>query len=333
MNLRVIQVGVGGFGRGWLNVLKNAEDVRPVALVDVNEEALRKAAETLQLSPSQCFTDYGRALREVDADAVVNVTPPPAHREVALKAFQRKLHVLTEKPLADSMASAKEMVAAAERAGRILMVSQNYRYRRWARTLMRIVAEKQIGAVNACSVRFAKAPAFTGSFRLQMEYPLLVDMSVHHFDLMRAILGQDPVDIYVRSWNPPWSWFKHDARCLAIIGMAGGTNVVYDASWVTRGPETSWDGKWRIEGSKGTAELRGDKVILCKDAKTEEAVELAHLPAENQDYSILELKRAIETKTAPETSGAQNLPTLAMIFAALDSASAGQPRKIARYLA
>ena len=333
MNLRVIQVGVGGFGRGWLNVLKNAEGVQIAALVDVNEEALRKAAELLQFSPSRCFTDYGRALREVDADAVLCVTPPAFHKEIALKAFERKLHILTEKPLADSMASGKEMVAAAQAAGRLLLVSQNYRFRRWARTMARIVAEKQIGDMSSCAVRFAKAPAFTGSFRLQMEFPLIVDMSVHHFDLMRAVLGCDPVDIFVRSWNPAWSWFKHDARCAAIIGMSGGVNVIYDASWVTRGIETSWDGDWRVVGSVGTVELRGDKVILCKDGKTEEPVELGKMPAENQDYSIQEFKRCIETKTEPETSGARNLPTLAMIFAALDSATSGQPKEIAEYLA
>jgi hypothetical protein len=73
-------------------------------------------------------------------------------------------------------------------------------------------------------------------------------------------------------------------------------------------------------------------VILCKDAKKEEVVESAQLPAENQDYSILEFKRAIETKAEPETSGARNLPTLAMIFAALDSAQTVQPKKIADYL-
>jgi predicted dehydrogenase len=286
----------------------------------------------LQLSPTRCFTDLNRALGEVDADAILNVTPPQFHKEIALKAFKRRLHVLTEKPLADGMASGKEMVAAAREAGCTLMVSQNYRFRRWARTMMRIVAEKQVGQVNSCVVRFAKAPAFTGSYRLQMDFPLIVDMSVHHFDLMRAILGQDPVDIFVKSWNPPWSWFRRDARCAILIGMTGGVNVIYDASWVTRGIETSWDGEWRVEGAAGTVELRGDKVILCKDAKKEEVVESAQLPAENQDYSILEFKRAIETKAEPETSGARNLPTLAMIFAALDSAQTVQPKKIADYL-
>lgn len=332
MNLRIIQVGVGGFGRGWLNMLKDAAGVQVAALVDINVEALHQAAETLQIGSCCCFTNIDRALREVDADALLNVTPPAFHKEIALKAFERKLHVLTEKPLADSMASAKEMVAAAQMAGRVLMVSQNYRFRRWARTMMHLVAENEIGQVNSCAVRFAKAPSFTGSYRLQMEYPLIVDMSVHHFDLMRAILGCDPVEIYTKSWNPSWSWFKHDARCYIIVGMAGGINVIYDASWVTRGMETGWDGEWLIEGSSGTLQLRGDKIILCKDGKTEQIIEPINLPAENQEYALLEFKRAIEAKTEPETSGARNLPTLAMVFAALDSAKTGQPRKIADYL-
>jgi predicted dehydrogenase len=140
------------------------------------------------------------------------------------------------------------------------------------------------------------------------------------------------VDVFVKSWNPSWSWFRHDARGAILVGMTGGVNVVYDGSWVTRGVETGWDGDWRIEGSAGTVELRGDKVVLCKDAKTEQVVELAPMPAENQDFSLLEFRRAIETKTEPETSGARNLPTLAMVFAALDSAKTGQLKKIAEYL-
>ena len=50
-----------------------------------------------------------------------------------------------------------------------------------------------------------------------MPHPLIIDMSIHHFDLMRFFLGSDAVAISARSWNPPWSWFAGDASAAAQI--------------------------------------------------------------------------------------------------------------------
>jgi predicted dehydrogenase len=259
---------------------------------------------------------------------VLNVTPPSAHKQVTLKAFEAGLHVLTEKPLSDTLRDAKDMVAAARKHKRILMVSQNYRFRRWARTIRQLIVEKRLGEVSNAAIRFAKAPQFPGSFRLKMDFPLVVDMSIHHFDLMRYILGAEPETVYARSWRPSWSWFEGDPCCMATFRFSGGLTALYDGSWVTRCRETGWDGEWRIECSEGVIEFGGDKVFAARFGQPEQEAPLMSLPAENQDYSLIEFMRCLADGREPETSGRDNLASLAMVFATVDSIRSGRIKRI-----
>ncbi len=187
--MRFIQVGAGGFGKVWLQVLPRNSTATLEALVDIDEATLKAAAEQVGLPADRCFTDYREAFSTVKADAALCIVPPDRHADVALAAFENGLHVLTEKPLADTMPAAVRMVTEAEAAGRTLMVSQNYRFRTWVRTMRHLVESGQFGAAEDVLVKFAKAPRFEGSFRLKMEHPLVKDMSIHHFDLMRAVTG------------------------------------------------------------------------------------------------------------------------------------------------
>jgi len=332
--MRFIQVGVGGFGRRWLGVVAEQAGSEHAALVDVNEAALEAARRETGLAGSQCFADYRVAFSSVDADAVLCVTPPALHHEVALAALENGLHVLTEKPLADSMRRAARMVEAAEQAGRALMVSQNYRFHPWARTIRYLLESGEFSTPDSVFVRFARAPRFKGSFRLKMEHPLVRDMSIHHFDLMRALTGREPVSVYARTWKPEWSWFRHDPCAVAVFEFEGGVQVIYHGSWVARSPETTWNGYWCIECARAAIELRGEAVHLTPADHPEEdtEVELHQMPCEGQDYSLLEFRRAVEEGREPETSGRDNLGSLAMVFAVTESAARGEPVAIDQIL-
>ena len=327
--MRLIQVGVGGFGKGWVGRVQADPRAAHVALVDISQQALEEARHTTRLPASACFSDFRAAFSGVEADAVLNVTPPKVHHKVALAAFKQGLHVLTEKPLADTMAHAREMVTAAQRAGRTLMVSQNYRFRRWVGTVRQLLQEGY-GPPDNISVRFAKAPRFEGSFRLKMEHPLVVDMSIHHFDLMRALTGRNPQSVFATTWKPQWSWFDHDPCCMAVFEFDGGLKVCYDASWVCRGRETTWDGYWRIECGKATVELLGGVVrVIEADGEGQEAeITLQGMPTEDQGYALIEFQDAIREGREPETSGRDNLNSLAMVFAVLKSASTRRRVKV-----
>jgi len=116
--LKVIQVGIGGFGRCWLETIKRNNSVAThAALVDIDEGVLKEKAEAYGVPAECCFTRLDDALDKVDADAVVCVTPPAYHREVCVKALEAGKHAITEKPLADTIEDCRAMVAAAEKTG------------------------------------------------------------------------------------------------------------------------------------------------------------------------------------------------------------------------
>ncbi|MFO8009036.1 MAG: Gfo/Idh/MocA family oxidoreductase [Candidatus Brocadiia bacterium] len=328
--MRFIQVGVGGFGRGWVGHVVDDADAQLSALVDVDPEALEAARQQVGLPENKCYSDFRRAFSEVEADAVLCVTPPAVHHEVAVAALKAGLHVLTEKPLADTMAHARQMVDAAEAAGLTLMVSQNYRFQPWVRTVQELVKGEDFGPPDCITLRFEKAPRFARSFRLKMEHPLVQDMSIHHFDLMRAITGREPVSVYAETWRPSWSWFEHDPCATALFHFEGGLRVIYYGSWVTRGAETSWPGHWRIECPQAAVEVQAGQVHVtpAEQADQHMEVELSGMASAGQAGALREFQQAIAGGRAPETSGRDNLNSLAMVFAVMASAERGEPVRL-----
>ena len=84
--MRVIQIGVGGFGAGWVQRLVGDPAVDLVALVDISDAMLTHARELSGMAPEACFSSLGEALTAVPADLLVCVTPPEHHRQAVCEA-------------------------------------------------------------------------------------------------------------------------------------------------------------------------------------------------------------------------------------------------------
>ena len=329
--LRIIQVGVGGFGRSWTDIVDSSELWDAVAYVDINEEALKEAAAAHEMPKDRCFKDLESALASVEADAALIVVPPKVHMEIALQSLKAGLHVLIEKPLADTMENAKRIVSEADKRRLKLMVSQNYRFRRGARTVRRLIETGKVGNPSYAVVNFHKAPRFRG-FRLRMDHPLLIDMAIHHFDTMRYIFNSDPSSIYCETWRPKWSWFKGDPCATVMIKMENGVRLTYVGSWVSLGWETTWDGDWRIECSEGGIYWNEKVKSKLRDSVNEVTERFVPMPLEDRAYSLYEFAEAIRKDREPETSGKDNLKSLAMVFASLESAESGKSVSVNKYL-
>jgi len=79
-----------------------------------------------------------------------------------------------------------------------------------------------------------------------MDYPLLEDMSIHHFDILRFVLGKEALAVRMTSSNPSWSPFKSGAVASGELHFAQEVLVQYFGSWVSRGHRTSWNGTIRL---------------------------------------------------------------------------------------
>lgn len=314
----VIQVGVGGMGQTWLRTVAASEKVEHVAWVDMDEQTLKEKCETYNFSPHRCYTSLQEALQKEKAHGLINVTPPEHHKEISCAALERGLHVLSEKPLADSMASAIDIVECAEKAGAILMVAQNYRYRDVIVTLRETVASGRYGDAGQVQVNFFKGPHF-GGFREEMDHPLIIDMSIHHFDLMRYILDADPQTVRGHSWNPSWSWFAGDASACLLFEFENGLSVVYNGSWCSTGAETSWNGDWRIECQKGVILSRDDAIYAANTGDPRERIANKEQELSDQAHLLHEFYEAVTQGTLPGTHGRDNLKSLGMVFGAVEA--------------
>jgi len=221
-------------------------------------------------------------------------------------------------------------VSEAKKRDLKLAVCQNDRFRRGARTVKGLIETRRVGDPYYAIVNFHKALYLKG-FRKTMPNPLLIDMSIHHFDLMRFLFDADAESVFAESWRPEWSWFDGDPSVTVIVNMENGIRVCYAGSWITKGWETTWDGDWRIECSNG--EIRWDKNIkITLESKEKVRERLVSMPLEDRLYLLYEFAEAIAKNKEPETSGEDNLKSLAMVFAAIDSAETGRRISVKEYL-
>jgi predicted dehydrogenase len=315
--IKIIQVGAGAMGRLWLDVLAGSADVELVGLVDIDLSAAQLSAAGAGLPDVALARSLPELLDWVAADAVLNVTVPEAHAEVSITALLHGLAVLCEKPLADTLAAALSMIAAAEVGGRLLMVSQSRRYYRNLTALRTQLA--RLGRLGLVQCSFFKAPHF-GGFREEMAYPLLGDMAIHQFDLARELIGTEPVSVSCESFNPSGSWYAGDAAANVAVDFADGTRFVFTGSWCSPGLETSWNGSWRISAAGGTALWDGDYAPVAQTADGEQIPAEPGTGPEQIAGSLAEFVTALRTGAAPSGEAHSNVMSLAMVEAAIMSA-------------
>ena len=329
--MRVLQIGVGGFGAVWLRALREVATLH--SLVDRDPAALEAAAAETGLPLARCFTDLDVALAEDGAEMALVVVPPAAHRPIAERCLQAGLPVLVEKPLADSREDALALVEAARRHGLELAVAQNYRYRPVIETARGIVASGRLGALGQARIEFRHHYDFRGSFRETMPHPLLLDMAVHHFDLIRHVCGLEPRSVAAWTWNPPWSQFQGDASAVCRFEMEGGARVIYEGSWHPRAQFTDWNCRWLLECERGYLVVDRDRVLVGESsdphvvralADGAVAVPCARLRHQEQAGVMADFERALRAGVPAPTTAADNLRSLEMVFGAVEAAERGR---------
>lgn len=336
----VVQVGLGGFGRSWAELAHNTPGITMVAAVDPFPAAREWAARQLD-AQLPLFESLGEALRAVECDAVLVITPPSTHHAIVSEALKAGKHVLVEKPLAMTLPEADDLIALADRVGKLLMVSQNYRFRAPLRAVQEFIASGQLGeivAVNAVFRRHTQTLFGEGNFRYQMEHPLVLDMSIHHFDILRAITGKNVVSVDARSWRAPGTWYLYDPAATALMELDGAVPFTYQGDWAPRSsePDTSWNADWAIRGERGTLVWIGTidnafagTVRFEPNEGSPIEVSPPYLDAIDRDGSLRAFWAAVVTGTEPETVARDNVNSLAIVLATIASIERRAPVTIA----
>ena len=325
-------------GRTWMKNIQGNPRAKLIGLVDVRLEAAQAAAKDFGLPPECAYTDVKAAIRALTPDFVCDITIPEAHCATTIAALTAGVPVIGEKPLAASMAQARKMVAAAEKSGVTSMVSQSRRYDASHVAIRDAVRRGAIGDITTLTCDFFIGAHF-GGFRETMESPLILDMSIHHFDHCRFFLDADPVSVYCHEFNPKGSWYAGDVSASAIFELSNGAVFTYRGSWCAEGMHTSWNGDWRIIGERGTIIYQHDHAPVGERVKKgskpnflldKEPVPML-VPAINGvgiAGSLNEFLDHLQKGKPVQCETKDNIKSLAMVFAAKKSARSGRKEKV-----
>ena len=258
-------IGAGAIAQAYGTSFGRARNAKLVAVADCRQEA---AAALAEATHSQAFDDVDAMFDSVELDAVLCCTPPITHPEVCLKAIDRGLNVLCEKPLAIDGDSAQEMIDAAEAKGVLFTMASKFRYADDVVQAKSLVESGVVGEV----VLFENV--FTGRVDMRNRWNsdpeiagggVLIDNGTHSVDIARYFLGElveiqameghriqdlpveDTAKMFVRSRGDvlasidlSWSVSKQLPYYIAIYGSAGTILVGWKESKYLRTGDAEW---------------------------------------------------------------------------------------------
>ena len=317
-------IGCGVFAQNQLHAWADLPGARIVASCD--RDAARLAETAARFSIARTYADAGAMFAAERLDFVDIATTVASHRPLVEMAARAGVHVICQKPFASTMADARAMVAAASKT---LMVHENFRWQSAVRRVIEIVRSGELGEVFFGRVSFrSDFDVFLGQPYLAKGKRFIIeDLGIHTLDIARALFG-DVVRMAAttKRFNPA---IKSEDVATMLLSHGSGTTSVVDCSYATeRSPETFPESLIEIDGTKGSLRLEaGYRLVIngrAEDLSTP-VLDWASRPWHNIQESVLIIQRhflaCIAAGTEPETSGKDNLQTLALVEAAYLSAA------------
>ncbi|MCS7224973.1 MAG: Gfo/Idh/MocA family oxidoreductase [Armatimonadetes bacterium] len=314
-------IGCGGIMNGAHLPAYQQAGFRVVACCDVVEEAARSTAE--RFSIPQFFTDYRRLLDLPEVEIADIAIHQEGRVEIVNACAQAGKHILLQKPFAHRWEDAVEMVESCERAGVKLMINQQARYAPGHRFAKLLVEKGFLGTVYHCTHHIrgnqdSGWPAQTPNF-------LIIDHGIHYLDLMRYWTGKEPSGVYATTVYMPGQ--------RAIAPLVYSINLEFDRHlmanlWfndVVQGRD--WTYQFIIDGTDGWLSGTATEVTV---ALKEGPASALHLKLKGSWFpdafagTMGELMRAIQENDEPMVSGRDNLKTLAVALAAVQSSESGE---------
>ncbi len=334
MTLRGALIGCGFFARNHMHGWAEAEGAEIIAVCDLDRT--RAEAMAKDFGVSAVYTDADEMLRAERPDFADVATTVESHRPLVELCLTHGAATICQKPFSETYADGKAMVDAAQRAGRPLLVHENFR---WQLPLIRLqeqVADGAIGPVHFARLSFRHGYDVYSNqpYLAEVERFALMDVGLHLFDVARFVLG-DAVDISCRTQSLKPGIAGEDAFLATLRHESGAVSSIECSFFSKIAPEPFPQTLAWIEGSRGTLELTFDyRLRLHRDGAVTETACEPEVPAWGappwhvvQDSVAAFERHVVEVlrgAAEPQPSGAHNLGTLSMALAAYRAAETGE---------
>jgi predicted dehydrogenase len=316
--LRAGVIGLGMMGRAHVRVWDElVEGVELVAVADTDPDALREAT---QGRAAHAYADSAAMLEAEDLDLVSVVVPTSLHLPTTLAALGAGSHVLVEKPIAATRAEAEQMIDAAQRADRMLTVGHIERFNPAIRELRRRLAGGELGRIF--EIRATRLGPFPARIR---DVGVVVDLAPHDLDVMRYLLGSDPVRLYAETEQRIHT--DHEDLFVGLLKFANGAVGVLDINWLTPTKQRTLT----VTGERGmyTADYLAQQLIFypnpSADGSVDEGnrVERAIERREPLAIELDEFARAARDGGVPPVDPHEAMVALLLARAMVESATSG----------
>ncbi len=334
---RIAVAGIGSMGRKHVDLLRAEPRCELVAVADPAPEAKEYAARI----GVPYYADYREMLDRTKPEGAIIASPTPFHAAMGIACAERRIHMLMEKPIAESVQAARQLSSAAERAGVALLVGHHRRHNPIIEKAREIVRGGLLGRLTAVTALWlVRKPGAYYELAWRREPgggPMLTNL-IHDLDDLRYVCGEiESVQAYCSSSVRGFAVEDTAALSLRFAGGALGTVITSDAvaapwSWeLTSGENALFPQQrencylfagvaasltvpklelWRYPGEEGwTAPLCCERI----------AVE----PADPLERQLRHFCRVIRGEEAPRITGADATRTLSVVLAAKRAAELG----------
>jgi UDP-N-acetylglucosamine 3-dehydrogenase len=325
--IRAAVVGVGSMGRHHARVYNQLDPVQLVAVADVDESRRKVAAHRYRIP---VYADYREMLDRERPEILSIAVPTLHHREVALEALGRGIHVLVEKPLCPTVEDARDVITAAETAGAVLTVGHIERFNGAIAEMKPRILTGEIGKLFQLHGR--RLSPFPGYIR---DVGVVMDLATHELDMMQHLVA-DPVErIYAEIARNVHE--QHEDMLTGIIRFRSGVVGVLDINWLT--PTKLRE--LRVTGERGMflvdyiaqdlffyenriAPSQWDAMALFRGVEEGNMLKIRVSKVEPLEVELRAFVEAVSARTAPMVSGLDGLRTVALANLLLLSAREGR---------
>ena len=321
-------IGASTIAREWVIAAIRAAG-GDVAVV-MSTDPARASAYAAENGIPRFSTSLNEAM--ADVDAVYIGTTNDLHKQQTLAAAAVGKHVLCEKPLATTLADAREMVAAAKAAGVVFGVNHHLRGAATHRAMRAAIAAGHIGRplfARVCHAGYL--PLHLQGWRLtnpKAGAGAVPDLTVHDADTLRFVLADEPLEVTAMVQEAGMGAPGIEDGAMGVVRFSSGLLAHFHDAFTTRYAITAFE----VHGDEGsligsncmTQRPVGD--VTLRRSRGEERLALTH---ENlYERTIRLFHDAIEGHGTPSASGADGVRSLAVALATLESARSGKSVKI-----
>lgn len=323
---RIGLIGCGGISQYHLEAAK-ALGVEVVALADIKEAAARKRRDAY-FPKADIYTDHHDLLARDDLQAVEIATHNVVREGQIRDALEAGKHVLSQKPFTLELDAGQRLIDLAGAKDLILGVNQNGRWSPAFATVLAAVRSGLLGEIHSLDMSMAWDHTFTrGTAFEDLHHLILSDFAIHYFDLAANVFLDRPAKhVFANAVRAPAQDMKPPMLANAVANFGDGLATFSFSAY-----ETCSEKEFLCcVGSKGTLRALGriNRISEMEYANKDGSVTF---PLEGSWFTngfqgtLGEFLSAIEEQRDPTISASNNLKSLELCFAALQSANTGQP--------